>query len=127
MGREVVADGAIPTLQHATFGRVYAAYGGVFAIMSLLWGWGIDGQRPDLYEWVGAAIIATGVGVLYFAPHPDAADRAVTALVSRLSHTPGAALVLVPARAGRRWILRLEGAGVASRRRGGGWCGRGPR
>ena len=60
----------IPTLQPATdnFGRVYAAYGGVFVIMSLLWGWAIDGHRPDNYEWLGAAIVAVGVGVIFFSP-----------------------------------------------------------
>ena len=64
----LVAYGVIPTLQHASFGRVYAAYGGVFVIMSLLWGWSIDGRRPGIYEWAGAAIIAVGVAVLFFAP-----------------------------------------------------------
>jgi small multidrug resistance family-3 protein len=59
--------GVIPALQHAPFGRVYAAYGGVFVIMSLLWGWGIDRSRPSLHEWIGAAIIAVGVAVLFFA------------------------------------------------------------
>lgn len=41
----LVAYGVIPTFQPAHFGRVYAAYGGIFIVMSLLWGWGIDGQR----------------------------------------------------------------------------------
>lgn len=65
----LVGYGVIPTLQHAAFGRVYAAYGGVFVVMSLLWGWGVDGHRPGGYEWVGAAIVAVGVAVLFFAPH----------------------------------------------------------
>ena len=65
----LVAYGVIPTLQStADFGRVYAAYGGVFVIMSLLWGWGIGGRRPDSYDWVGAAIVALGVAVLFFGP-----------------------------------------------------------
>ena len=68
----LVVYGVIPTLQHsADFGRVYAAYGGVFVIMSLLWGWGADGYRPDSYDWLGAAIVAVGVAVIYFSPrHP---------------------------------------------------------
>src|SRR3984885_14138642 len=62
-------DGGIPTFQFAAdFGRVYAAYGGVFVIMSLLWGWGIDGRRPDNLDWVGAAIVALGVVVIFFSP-----------------------------------------------------------
>jgi small multidrug resistance family-3 protein len=65
----LVAYGIIPTLQaSADFGRIYAAYGGVFVIMSLLWGWEIDGRRPDSYDWLGAAIVALGVAVIFFSP-----------------------------------------------------------
>lgn len=65
----LVLYGVIPTFQAgAGFGRVYAAYGGVFVIMSLLWGWALDGHRPDNYDWLGAAIVAVGVAVIYFAP-----------------------------------------------------------
>lgn len=39
--------GVIPTFQPTHFGRVYAAYGGVFVVLSLLWGWCIDGRAPD--------------------------------------------------------------------------------
>ena len=68
----LIAYGVIPTLQpNATFGRVYAAYGGVFVVMSLLWGWGVDGARPDRYDWLGAAIVAIGVSIIFFARrHP---------------------------------------------------------
>jgi len=66
----LVIYGVIPTLQSADdFGRIYAAYGGVFVIMSLLWGWAIDGHRPDNYDWLGAAIVAVGVAVIFFSPH----------------------------------------------------------
>lgn len=65
----LVGYGVIPTLQRtADFGRVYAAYGGVFVVMSLLWGWGIDRHRPDTYDWLGAAIVTAGVAVIFFAP-----------------------------------------------------------
>jgi small multidrug resistance family-3 protein len=64
----LILYGVIPTLQHADFGRVYAAYGGVFVIMSLLWGWGIDGHRPDRYDWIGGAVVVVGVALIYFAP-----------------------------------------------------------
>lgn len=65
----LVAYGVLPTLQRgAGFGRVYAAYGGVFVVMSLLWGWGLDGQRPDRFDWVGAALVSAGVAVIFFAP-----------------------------------------------------------
>jgi small multidrug resistance family-3 protein len=65
----LVLYGVIPTLQaSADFGRIYAAYGGVFVVMSLLWGWGIDHHRPDRYDWIGAVIVVVGVAVIYFAP-----------------------------------------------------------
>ena len=65
----LIAYGIIPTLQpSADFGRVYAAYGGVFVIMSLLWGWGLDRHPPDRFDWIGAGIVAVGVGVIFFAP-----------------------------------------------------------
>lgn len=51
-----------------SFGRVYAAYGGVFIVLSLFWGWGIDKKTPDLYDWIGAAICLVGASVILFAP-----------------------------------------------------------
>jgi small multidrug resistance family-3 protein len=60
--------GVIPTLQPAHFGRVYAAYGGVFVILSLLWGWWIDGRAPDRFDVVGAALCLVGVTVIMYAP-----------------------------------------------------------
>ena len=65
----LVLYGVIPTLQRShDFGRIYAAYGGVFVVASLLWGWGVDGSRPDRYDVVGAAVVLTGVAIIYFAP-----------------------------------------------------------
>jgi small multidrug resistance family-3 protein len=60
--------GVLPTLQTAHFGRVYAAYGGVFVALSLLWGWWIDGQRPDRFDVLGGAICLVGVVVIMYAP-----------------------------------------------------------
>lgn len=60
--------GVLPTFQPAHFGRVYAAYGGVFVVLSLLWGWWIDGRPPDRFDWLGAAICALGVSVIMYAP-----------------------------------------------------------
>ncbi len=57
--------GIIATRQEfASFGKVYAAYGGVFIVLAVLWGWGIDHRRPDLSEWIGAAICLVGVTVM---------------------------------------------------------------
>jgi small multidrug resistance family-3 protein len=65
----IVLYGVIPTLQdESSFGRVYAAYGGVFVVLSLLWGWWLDGVRPDRYDVLGAVIVSVGVGVIFFAP-----------------------------------------------------------
>jgi small multidrug resistance family-3 protein len=60
--------GVIPTLQPAHFGRVYAAYGGVFVVLSLLWGWWADGIRPDRPDVVGALICLAGVAVIMYWP-----------------------------------------------------------
>lgn len=57
--------GVIPTFQsEAAFGRVYAAYGGVFVVLSILWGVVFDGWRPDRYDVIGAAIALLGVVVI---------------------------------------------------------------
>lgn len=65
----LIVYGIIPTLQKfPNFGRVYAAYGGVFIIMSLLWGWGIDKKNPDLYDWIGALICLIGVSIILWVP-----------------------------------------------------------
>jgi small multidrug resistance family-3 protein len=57
--------GVIPTLQQeAAFGRVYAAYGGVFVVLAILWGRMVDGWRPDRYDLIGAGISLVGVAVI---------------------------------------------------------------
>ncbi|MEE9199189.1 MAG: YnfA family protein [Dehalococcoidia bacterium] len=60
--------GMIPTFQPAHFGRVYAAYGGVFVVLSIIWGWLIDGKRPDLYDLVGGLVVVAGVGIIFYWP-----------------------------------------------------------
>lgn len=62
--------GVVAALQPAHFGRVYAAYGGVFIAMSIVWGWAIDGIRPDRYDLVGGALALAGVVVMMYAPRP---------------------------------------------------------
>ena len=49
-----------------TYGRVYAAYAGVFLVGAMLWGWGIDGKTPDRFDFIGAAITMVGVVVVLF-------------------------------------------------------------
>ena len=62
--------GIIPTLQPAVFnfGRVYAAYGGVFIVLSLLWGWQVDHKTPDTFDLIGAFICMVGVTVIMYWP-----------------------------------------------------------
>ena len=63
------AYGFVATLQpDAHFGRILAAYGGVFVAGSLVWGMIFDGFRPDRWDIVGAAICLFGVAVIMFAP-----------------------------------------------------------
>src|SRR4028119_303204 len=57
----LVGYGIVPTFQPANFGRVYAAYGGVFMILSVLWGWAVDGIRPDASDIIGSLICLVGV------------------------------------------------------------------
>jgi small multidrug resistance family-3 protein len=64
----LVLYGVIPTLQPAHFGRVYAAYGGIFIILALLWGWKIDSVLPDTYNVIGAVLALLGVGVMMYWP-----------------------------------------------------------
>lgn len=60
--------GVVATFQSANFGRVYAAYGGVFIAMAMLWSWKVDGVAPDRFDLIGAAIILIGVGVMMYWP-----------------------------------------------------------
>ena len=62
--------GVIPTLQPegASFGRVYAAYGGIFIALSILWGRIVDGIRPDVFDLAGGAVALIGVWIIMYAP-----------------------------------------------------------
>ena len=50
------------------FGRILAAYGGVFVAGSLVWGIVADGYRPDRFDVIGAAICLLGVTVIMYGP-----------------------------------------------------------
>lgn len=63
--------GFVATLQpDAHFGRILAAYGGVFIAGSLAWGMVMDGFRPDRYDIAGAIVCLVGVAVIMYAPRP---------------------------------------------------------
>jgi small multidrug resistance family-3 protein len=61
--------GFVATLQpNGEFGRVLAAYGGIFVAGSLAWGRLVDGYRPDRFDLIGASICLLGVGVIMYVP-----------------------------------------------------------
>ncbi|MFF4578757.1 YnfA family protein [Streptomyces sp. NPDC001389] len=72
VGAGVIALGVygfVATLQEdAHFGRILAAYGGVFVAGSLAWGMVLDGYRPDRADVVGALVCLVGVAVIMYGP-----------------------------------------------------------
>ncbi len=64
----LVLYGIIPTFQPAHFGRIYAAYGGAFIVLALLWGWYVDDTPPDRYDVIGAVLALTGAAVIMYWP-----------------------------------------------------------
>lgn len=72
IGAGVIALGAygfVATLQpDANFGRILAAYGGVFVAGSLVWGMVLDGFRPDRYDVTGALVCLVGVAIIMYTP-----------------------------------------------------------
>ncbi len=65
----LVVYGFVPTLQASPhFGRVYAAYGGMFIVLSLAWGRAFDGFMPDRWDVLGAFVCFLGVVIIFFGP-----------------------------------------------------------
>ena len=62
--------GVVATLQTSSFGRVYAAYGGIFIVLSLLWAYKVDKFSPDKFDIIGASVALLGVCIIYFSPRP---------------------------------------------------------
>ena len=60
--------GFIATMQTQSFGRVFAAYGGVFIVMSILWGWQVDKVQPDRFDVLGGLVALAGVAVIMYWP-----------------------------------------------------------
>jgi len=57
-------------------GRVYAAYGGMYVTIALLWLWLVDGVSPDHWDYAGVALCLVGMGIIMFAPRGvDSATR----------------------------------------------------
>ena len=64
----LVLYGVIPTLKPPNFGWVYAAYGSVFIVLALIWGWQIDKVIPDRFDIIGASIVIIGVFIIIYWP-----------------------------------------------------------
>lgn len=56
------------TLHPHAAGRTYAAYGGIYVAIAILWLWWVDGMEPDRWDLVGAAVAVAGMAIIYFAP-----------------------------------------------------------
>ncbi len=60
--------GIIMTLQPADFGKVYASYGGIFVVSSIIWGYYVDKKKPDRFEIIGSVVVLFGVMVMFYFP-----------------------------------------------------------
>ena len=60
--------GIVMTLQPANFGKVYATYGGIFVVMSIIWGYWVDKKKPDRFEIIGSIVVLIGVAVIFYFP-----------------------------------------------------------
>lgn len=58
------------TLHPQAAGRVYAAYGGVYIGVALLWLWAVDSVRPTWTDWLGAGVCLLGVGIIMVGARP---------------------------------------------------------
>ena len=56
------------TLHDTAAGRVYAAYGGVYIGVALLWLWVVDQIRPTAWDLAGVAVALAGMGIIMFQP-----------------------------------------------------------
>ncbi len=56
------------SLHPTAAGRVYAAYGGVYIFVAIMWLWSVDGIRPTVWDLVGASVALAGMAIIMFAP-----------------------------------------------------------
>ena len=58
------------TLHPTAAGRVYAAYGGVYVAVAIVWLWVVDAVRPTPWDWLGTAVTLAGMAIIMLAPRP---------------------------------------------------------
>lgn len=66
----LILYGIVPTFQPETdsFGKIYAAYGGIFIVLSILWGWKVKKIVPDKFDILGGIIALIGSAIIMYAP-----------------------------------------------------------
>ena len=67
-GLSLAAFAWLLSLHPTAAGRVYAAYGGVYIFVAILWLWAVDGVRPTAWDLVGASVALVGMSIIMFAP-----------------------------------------------------------
>ncbi|MGB5090879.1 MAG: YnfA family protein [Nitrososphaeraceae archaeon] len=70
-GFVLFAYGIVPTFQPSHFHRIYSAYGGIFIVMALVWGWIFQGVIPDKFDIIGAIISLIGVMIIFYIPRKN--------------------------------------------------------
>jgi small multidrug resistance family-3 protein len=60
--------GVVPTFQPSHFHRIYGAYGGIFIVMAVIWGWIFEGIAPDRFDIIGAVIALAGITIIFYMP-----------------------------------------------------------
>lgn len=64
----LVAFVGLLALHPASAGRVYAAYGGVYVAVAVVWLWVVDGMRPSAWDWLGVAVCLCGMAIIVWGP-----------------------------------------------------------
>jgi len=67
-GLSLAAFAWLLSLHPTAAGRVYAAYGGVYIFVAILWLWAVDGVKPTTWDLVGSSVALAGMSIIMFAP-----------------------------------------------------------
>jgi len=75
--------GIIPTFQPSNFGRVYAAYGGIFIVMAFLWGCIFENVIPDIYDILGTILASLGIILIFYYPRKNESKVGITSTTTK--------------------------------------------